>query len=249
MLQAEKKQSVERELNLTTVAQMLWKRIWVIVACGVVAAVLFFVYTLCFVTPRYAAKVTLYANNRYSSQGSTSISTSDMNASAQLVDVYAAIILSDPVLDHVIAENQLKFTAEALAKFISVNSVNGTEVFQIQVISPKPELAAKVANSIANIAPEKISQIIDGCSVKLISEAKVPIDPITPDYVVSVQNGFLTGVLISVLFFVVVALLDTRIKNEDDLNGWDLPIIGVVPSFEEAERSSGYRYRAKGDEN
>lgn len=248
MLQAEKKQSVERELNLTAVAQMLWRRIWVIVACGAVAAVLFFVYTLCFVTPRYAAKVTLYANNRYSSQGSTSISSSDMNASAQLVDTYAAIILSDPVLDQVIAENKLKMQASSLASVVSVSSVNGTEVFQIQVISPKPEISAKVANSIAHIAPEKISQIIDGCSVKLISEAKVPTDPISPDYWAAVRNGFFVGALISALFLVVVALLDTRIKSEDDLQGWDLPIIGIVPSFAEAERSSGYRYRAKGDE-
>lgn len=249
MLQANKKQTVERELNVTAFLQLLWKRIWLILVCGIVAAVLALMVALCFITPRYSARVTLYANNRYSSQGSTSITSSDMSASVKLVNVYAAIILSDPVLDQVIQENNLNVSASTLAKNISINQVNETEVFKVTVVSSSPELSAQIANSIADIAPGKIGEIVDGCSVKLVSYAKVPTQQTSPNYLSTAEKGFLMGVVASILFLLVVTLLDTRIKGEDDLQGWDIPVIGVVPAFEEAEKTDKYSYRGKGDES
>lgn len=249
MIQADKNRFVERELNLTAFLQLLWKKVWFVVVCGVAAALVSLMISLFFVTPRYAARVTLYANNRYSSQGSTSISTSDMNASAQLVDVYAAIILSDPVLDQVIEKNHLSMPASTLAKAIAISSVNETEVFRITVASTNPQLAADVANSIAEIAPDQIAQIVDGCSIKLVSQAKVPTEQVSPNYLTSVEQGFMIGVVASVLLLLIVTLLDTRIKGEEDLRGWDFPIIGIVPAFEEAEKTDKYSYRGKGDES
>lgn len=248
MMQSERTQVMEREIQLSSIARLLWKKAWFILACGAVAAALACLYTAIFVTPTYTAKATLYANNRNSSQNSTSITTSDMNASARLVDVYSAIILSDPLLDQVIMENNLNITPNKLAKCINIVSVNNTEVFRVAVTHASPEVAAQIANSIAALAPEMIAQIVDGCSIKLVSMAKVPTEPASRDAGATVTKGLAIGLCTGILLVLLIAMMDTRIKSEADMRSWNIPVIGSIPAFAEAEKNEIRRYQVKGDE-
>lgn len=247
-MQIVRKQQRKIEVDLFAVIQLLWKRKWEIITSGLISAILIFVVTVLFITPLYSASVTLYANNSSSSDINTSITSQDINASVQLVDTYAAIILSDPVLDQVIELNGLEITGQELLDCIEITSVNNTEVFKITVEYSSPEKAANIANSIANIAPIKIADIVEGCSVKIVSNAKVPTDKSFPSNKMAIVIGMALGVVISTLTVFITALLDTRIKSESDLQEWDYPVLGVIPSFSEAEKSGayGYGYEKKG---
>ena len=227
---------------------VLWKRKWIILFSGVFLALLTFLGTIIFSEPEYVTSATLYANNAKSTDMNTMITSAELNASARLVDTYSAIILSDPVLEQVIAENDLNITASGLSKRISIASVNATEVFKVKVKYTSPETTAKIANSIADIAPVKIAEIVDGCSVKVISYAKVPAGRSKIDYQTGVTKGFWTGILLSVAIIFLILVLDTRVKGDSDLEEWELPVLGIIPLFEEAEKSavSGYKYREYG---
>lgn len=231
------------EINMLAVLKMLWKRKWIILLSGVVIASLAYLVTVIFITPEYVTSATLYANNSNSTDGTTSISTSQLSASARLVDTYAAIILSDPVLDQVIQDNNLNTTASALANRITISSVNETEVFKITVKYPSAKEAAQIANSISDIAPEKIGEIVDGCSIKLVNYAKVPAGSTSPNYNNNIKIGFLFGILLSAMMIFIVAVVDTRVKGETDLNEWEYPVLGVIPSFDAAEKTGAYGYR------
>lgn len=241
-MQIVRKQQRKIEVDLFAVIQLLWKRKWGIITSGLVSAILMLVVTVLFITPLYSASVTLYANNSSSSDINTSITSQDINASVQLVDTYAAIILSDPVLDQVIELNGLEITGQELLECIEITSVNNTEVFKITVEYSSPGMAANIANSIANIAPIKIADIVEGCSVKIVSNAKVPTDKSFPSNKMALVIGMVLGVVISILTVFITALLDTRIKSESDLQEWDYPVLGVIPSFSEAEKSGAYGY-------
>lgn len=236
------KQQARTELDLHGILCVMWKYIWVIVAAGVLCAALAGGYTALFVSPTYEASATLYANNTSSgSSDSTSISTSDMSASARLVDTYAAIIMSDSVLDPVIEENDLAISSSKLAGAIEVDAVYNTEVFTITVTAGSGALAAKLANSIADIAPEKIAGFISGCSVRLVSYAKVPLHPTGPNVKRSILLGGFVGVALSMMALFCFGFLDTRIKSEIDLGKWQYPVLGTIPSFADAHRASAIR--------
>lgn len=235
-MQIVKRQQRKIEVNLMAVMRLLWQKKWLILLTGVASAVLFYLASLLFVTPLYAASVTLYANNSTSTDKNTSITTSDMNASARLVDTYAAIIMSDPVLDLVKEENDLHISTAKLMKRISISQVYDTEVFKITVRDPSPKTAASIANSIASIAPGKIAEIVDGCSIKIVSNAKVPGVKSYPDDERTVAMGFFIGFALAVLVIFTIAVLDTRVKGESDLYEWEYPVIGVIPSFAGAEK-------------
>ena len=234
------------EINLFAVFQLLWKKRLPIIISGIAGALALLIGTLLFVQPKYAASVTLYANNSNSSDINTSITAQDITASVKLVDTYEAIILSDPVLDRVIELNDLQITGPELSNCIKIGSVNDTEVFKITVEYFSPEMAADIANSIADIAPVKIADIVDGCSVKIINNAKIPTNKSYPSNKMAVVIGAICGFAISVLVVLVLTLLDTRIKNEADLQMWDFPVLGVIPDFAEAGQSETYGYGKKG---
>ena len=42
-----------------------------------------------------------------------------------------------------------------------------------------------------------------------------------------------------------MALVDTRVKGETDLHEWEYPVLGVIPSFENAEKTGAYGYGNK----
>jgi len=234
------------EIDLFSVLMAFWKRKYIIILAAFFGAAVFLARAVLLVTPMYSSSVTMYANNSKTTEESTSISSADISASARLVNTYKAIILSDPVLEQVIAENRIKMSSRVLADYISVEAVNDTEVFTVSVSSTTPELCATIANAIAKVAPEKIADIVDGCSVKVISYAKVPTTRSWPSYRHEVMVGGAVGLVLSLLTIFVIVSVDTRIKDEDDLQSWEYPVLGVIPSFSSDLKSGAYAYSAKG---
>lgn len=231
------------EINLLGVLQVLWKK-----KIGICFVSLLFGFAtlgigLFGITPKYTSYITLYANNSNSLDKSTSITSSDISASVQLVDTYAAIILTDNVLDTVIRELNLPLDTEELFDNIRIESVNETEVFKVFVEDTIPERAANIANKISEIAPIQIESIVEGCSVKLVNVAKVPTKRSFPNYKKILAIGFLLGFLLSSMLIVLREVLDTRIKSEDDLAVFELPMLSNIPDFAEANKMMTYGYK------
>ncbi len=241
-MQIIKKRERQVELDMMALAQLILRKLWLLLSVGLVTGLIALFATILFIDPLYTSSITLYANNKNSPNNNTSITTSDINASVQLVDTYAAIILSDPVMDQVVKENQLGITGKQLCNYIRVSSINNTEVFKVTVEYYSPQIAANIANSIADIAPIKIGEIVDGCSVKIVSNAKTPTTKSSPNNTKLFMVGLLIGISLSLVAVVIVARLDTRIKNEADLADWDYPVLGIIPAFSEAQRSDAYKY-------
>lgn len=229
------------EVDLLAVLENMWKKKLQIVITCIIGAIAALVVTVLFVTPKYSSSVTMYANNSVGTDKNTSISSQDINASVQLVDTYAAIILSDPVLDEIKSLNNLQVSSSKLLECISVSAVNNTEVFKVTVNYTSPELAAAIANTIANVAPKKIGSIVDGCSVKVISFAKVPTGKSSPSYKICAALGAALALLVNFLIIFVNSVMDTRIKKEEDFAYWDYPMLGVIPSFSTVQKGGAYK--------
>lgn len=241
-MQIIKRTPTEVHINLLGVVQLLWKKIWVIAFCAILLCACSYIGAKVLITPQYATYITLYVNNSAVADMNTSITTSDLTASAKLVDTYAAIISSDSVLSDVAEQMGGDLTPEELKDQLSVSAVNNTEVFQVQVTDTDPTRAAEIANLIADMIPDKFGEIVDGSSTKVIDYAKVPTTIDSPNYKRYAVIGAILGMLISAAMILVRELLDTRIKSTADLDGWDIPIIGVIPEFASAEKRAAHGY-------
>ena len=231
------------EIDLLTVVGNVWKKKLIIVFVAALVATAMGLRAKYLIPETYTASITMYANNSKVSEGSDSVSAADLSTSIKLVKSCGAIIKSAPVLEEVGREVG---TGGWVPGTVSVYSVDETQVFKVDVTSNSPQMAADIANAIAKVAPEKIASIVDGCSIRLISGAKVPGVKSGPNVRSHAIKGAVLGFALSLFAVCVITLLDTRIKEEDDLNRWDYPILGVIPSFTASQKGGAYASASKG---
>lgn len=220
----------------------VWHNAWAVVLATLVGAAIAFAYVTLAVTPLYQSKVLMYVNNSSLSLTTTSvsISSSDISASQSLVDTYAVIMNTRAVLNQVIEEAGLSYSYSTLSGMISTSSVDSTEVFQVVVTSPDPEEAALIANTIAEIFPDVVGDIVDGSSAKVVDYAVVPTSKSSPSVTRYTMMGALIGFILSVGIIVVLELMDTLIHDEDYLltNYKNIPVLASIPDMDSTGNSS-----------
>lgn len=223
------------EISLQEIFMILWSKVLVIVLCTIVGGVAAFGVSAFVIDPTYTSRISMYVNNNANAD-STVANINDINASQKLVSTYIEILKSDNVLQKVAQETGLSYTPAEMRKMMSASSVNGTEIFEVKVTTKDPDEAALIANTIAELAPEEIIRVVKAGSVELIDQAIPAKSPSSPNVILNTIIGLMLGGVLSVLGVLVAAMLDNRVKDEDDLKKhYDIPVLGAIPDLEAAQ--------------
>ena len=241
-------QDNEMVIDLVQLAKALWRRAWAILLAMVIFGAPAFSYAYFLITPLYKASAMLYVNNSSLSVGSTKVDLSDLNAAQSLVDTYIVILKTRTTLEDVIEAAGLSYDYETLSKMIEAGAVNSTEVFSIEVTSPDPAESEKIANTIAELLPDRIAEIVDGSSVRIVDYAVVPSHKASPSLSRYTLLGLLLGAVVSCGVIVLMVLFDEQIRDEDYVREtFDLPLLAAVPDLT-AKSTGDYYYRTSGKE-
>jgi len=235
-------------IDLAHIFSVLWKKIWALIICAILGAVIGFSYASFIITPSYSSAILLYVNNSSISVGgaSFSISSSEITAAQSLVKTYIEMLTNRTTLEAVIEKSGVDYTYKQLIEMISAESVNGTEVFRVTVTSEDPYDSAKIANCIAEVLPKRISEIIEGSSMKVVDSAVVNLEKVAPSITKYTAMGGVLGILISFVIIVIMAIADDTIHDEDYiLQNYEYPILAKVPDLF-ASDSKGYAYYKRG---
>lgn len=233
-----------REILLACLSR--WK---LIVVCVVSVALLMGLVTVSLITPMYNAKVTVYVNNAGRDQKVNYITSTNLEAAQNLVNTYIQIIKSDNVLEKVADAAGLDITAKQIRTCMSASQKGQTEIFEVSIRLADPHLAARIANAVAEVAPEAIESFVEGSSAKVIDYAKVPEAPYSPSLLKNVFVGAFVGGLLAAAYVVLRFLMDVRIKSGEELIGmFDLPVLGQIPDFGSGSQKVS-RHRGKAYEN
>ena len=144
-------------------------------------------------------------------------------------------------------KHKVDYTPNDIRGMLSAEQVGETELFKVYVSNPDPEMAARIANAIAEVIPTAIADIVEGSSTKIIDYAKVAEHRYTPSYTKNTILSGMIGGFLAVAIITIQFLLDVRIKEAEDLmSQYDYPILGQIPNFEQinTKRSgkNGYGY-------
>ena len=240
------KQNDEIEIDLSRLIAALLDKAWLIGIVSVICALALFLGTFFFITPTYQSTAMFYVNNSSLSSLSdaalSSISSADISASRGLVKTYIVILNTRETLNDVIDYAGVDRTYGQLKGMIKAESVDGTEVFKVVVTSPDPKEAEEIANAIAYILPNRIKDIIDGTSAKVVESAIAASRPSSPSYTKNTMIGFLAGFVLMCAIIVVRELMDITIRTEDDIAQCGKhPVLAAVPDME-AQSKGGYYY-------
>lgn len=238
-------------VDIIQIIKTLWRRAWIVVLCGILAAVVGFSVSTFVITPKYSSSIMLYINNSSVSLGNNnfSISSSEISAAQSLVKTYGEILNNRTTLEKVIDKTGVSYTCEELGEMIDAFPSNNTEVMKVTVTTNDPYEAAKIANGIADVLTERVAEIIDGASMAVVDSAIPELDKVAPSTVMYTAVSLVLGVLVSVMAIVVVSLLDDTIHDEDYVvQNYDCPILARIPDLMSKEDSRYGYYRKKNND-
>ncbi len=232
-------------IDLIQILRTLWRRAWLILLAALIAGAAGFAYSTFLIKPTYSSSIKLYVNNSSISLGNTtfSISSSQLVAAQGLVKTYSEILNSRSTLERIIEKADVDYSYKSLAGKIECTPANDTEIMKVTVTTTNPYESAKIANTIAEILPIRISEIIDGASMEVVDSAIPELEKVAPSITKYTAVGLILGILVSVGALVIVALRDDTFHDEDYiLNNYEYPILGKVPDLSNPGNKKRYGY-------
>ena len=217
------------EINIRDFLNYLKKYVLVIVAVSLVLIIGVFIYDKSIKKPLYTTYTTIILTKSNEAQTGTTITQNDILLNQKLVETYSKIIKSKLVLEQVISETGVTYTAEELGENVNVEAYENTEMLKISVTDQDPELAASIANSIAQVFSGEIAKIYQINNISVVDVA------VTPEEVSNntLKRDLLIALFISIfgtigLVFVVYYFDDT-VKLTDDLEEEiGMPVVAKV---------------------
>ncbi|KXU16635.1 Tyrosine-protein kinase transmembrane modulator EpsC [Streptococcus oralis] len=220
------------EIDVFHLLKILWKRKFLIALVAIVTGAVAFAYSSFIVKPEYTSTTRIYVVNR--NQGDKpGLTNQDLQAGSYLVKDYREIILSQDVLEKVTTDLKLDLPSKGLASKIKVTVPADTRIVSISVTDRAPEEASRIANSLREVAAEKIISVTRVSDVTTLEEARPATSPSSPNIRRNTMIGFLAGMVVVAVIVLLVELLDTRVKRPEDIEDvMQIALLGVVPKLD-----------------
>ena len=220
------------EIDVLQLVKVLWKRKFVILVAALVAGLVAFAYSSFVIKPQYTSTTRIYVVNRNQAD-KPGLTNQDLQAGAYLVKDYREIILSQDVLEKVLADQSLTIDAKTLGKKVSVTVPADTRIVSISVRDGKPEEASRIANALREVAAQKIISVTRVSDVTTLEEARPATSPSSPNIRRNTMMATVAGVGFVVIIVLLVELLDDRVKRPEDIEEvMHLSLLGVIPNLE-----------------
>ncbi len=218
------------EVDLKELFVYFIRRISIIVAMTVLCLLTGIVYTMFIKTPLYRGDTTLILVNRNLENSNSAITQSDVLLNQKLVSTYTQIAKSKKVVKQVIEDLNLKYSYSDLYSHISVSNVNDTEIIKISVSDKEPEKAAQIANTLANVFRDEVSEVYHLENITILDKAEVQSTPYNIKVVKTAGICFVAGVAMSVMLLFILYYFDNSIKSSDEVEKkLGIAVIGTIP--------------------
>ena len=236
---------MDRQINIMDILKLYMKRWWCLLLAMVLGGVISAVSTVLFVVPMYTSYCTLYTENTadITNQNITEVNLSTVMVRKELVQTYAEILSSNTFLTRVAEQSDIGYTSDQILKMISMKDKNETEILVVSVTSVNPNHSHIIAQKIVDLAPEFVSDIVEGGSVKPLDLPKYSNSPSSPNLVRNIEVGMIIGLLISLVLVFTVEMLDNKVKDSDTVaEMFKYPILGEVPYFTSTSKKENNKF-------
>ena len=220
------------ESDVLQLVKVLWKRKFVIVLVALLAGITAFAYSSFVIKPQYTSTTRIYVVNRNQAD-KPGLTNQDLQAGAYLVKDYREIILSQDVLEKVVADQKLTMDAKTLGRKVSVTVPADTRIVSISVRDGNPEEASRIANALREVAAQKIISVTRVSDVTTLEEARPATSPSSPNIRRNTMIATIAGVGFVTIIVLLVELLDDRVKRPEDIEEvMHISLLGVIPNLE-----------------
>lgn len=217
------------EIDVLYLLRKLWSRKFFIIFIALVVGTIALLGSVFLIKPKYTSTTRIYVVNRTAD----SITNQDLQAGSYLVKDYQEVITSNEVLSSVIDKEKLSLTPNELSSMISVTIPTDTRVISISVEDDNAQEATTIANTVREVAAEKIKAVTKVEDVTTLEAAEVPKEPSSPNIKRNTLIGVIAGGGLAVISIIILEVLDDRVRRPEDIEDvLGLPLLGIVPDID-----------------
>ena len=218
------------EIDVLYLLRKLWSRKFFIIFIALVVGTVALLGSIFFIKPKYTSTTRIYVVSRSSD---SSLTNQDLQAGSYLVNDYKEIITSNEVLSSVISQENLSLSTNELSDMISVSIPTDTRVISISVEDTDAQEASDIANTIREVAAEKIKSVTKVDDVTTLEAAEVASKPSSPNIKRNAALGALVGGFLAIVGILVLEVLDDRVRRPEDVEEvLGMTLLGVVPDID-----------------
>lgn len=207
-------QREEDTIDLLELAYVLLGKIKYIILVALLGAVIVNGGTYLTQDPTYESTATLYV---VSASSGGVVDLTDLSIGTNLKEDYKVLIQRYPVLNRTIDELNLDMSADQLRNMMSINNPTDTRIITITVTSTDRTQARDIANKLAEVSTEYLPEIMNADAPNIAEEARIADHKSGPSYSKATMMGGLLGMLLACGYFIIMFLMDTTIKSEEDI--------------------------------
>ena len=237
MNEANSQQNSSKFSDIGEILGILRKRKNVIIWTTVICAVLTLFVSLFVITPKYSSSTDILVNRKMDNPNGQVNDQGQIQADIQMISTYKDIITSPTILNTVssrLADEGYHISSGAIRNSISISNQQNSQVFTVAVKAKNPQLAAAMANTIADVFKTKVKKIMSVNNVSILSKAVTSPSPVSPKVGLNTIIGIVVGLILGLILAFVANGLDRTITDEsfitDDLELNDLGIISEIPA-------------------
>ena len=218
------------DLTVREIIRILIPKWWIIIMAAVSGTILALGVTILLITPEYESVTKMYVLTK---QNENVVTSQDMQTSLSLTKDYIEMIQSRTIAEAVINQLGLGESPEKLLKKINVDSETDTRVLTISVRDSDPYVACQIANAVRDTAENHIKNVMNIDAVKILDNANISTDPVSPSARKNGVLGGFFGILISVAVILLFYVTNDYIRTPEDVERYlGLEILGEIPAVD-----------------
>lgn len=219
-----------KNITVQKIIGVLLHRLKFILLVTLLMGILFFLYSKFIITPMYSTSAMIYVQNYNSTSDSNKegnkIYNSDITGSSNLAKICVTLF-----------KNSDDLTSLYDGCYVDIIVNEDTFFITINVSGDDPQKCANVANQLVDKSSDVFKKYLQFGQIGTIRQAKVPDRPYEPNNLKNTILGFAVGLIASCVIAILLALIDTTIKSDDDIQEiYGLPVFAKIPDFESQGR-------------
>ena len=226
-----------KDLTPQKIINMLLRHIKLIILVGALVTLIAYGYSSFFITPVYTASSLIMVQNYneyyYNTQPTTSYNGNNNGGRIESGNINASSTIAANCV--ILFSNSPDMTSLMSNASVNIEQVDDQNFIKFNASSANPQVAANVANQLAEQAPKTFASLYgkDRGRVDTISSATAPSSPVSPNVNQNTLIGLGIGLALGVLLAFFLEIIDTTLKTGDDLSKmYGLPVFAEIVDFE-----------------
>ena len=245
-------------IDLARLAVFILKRCWLVILCAAIGFGFMF-WRSSKTVDTYTASGTMFVTNsnpNLVNYGYTS--TSDISSAVQLVNIYSEVVKSETVMQRVLeyaidpagengneedvllSQKYPGLSTNYIRNAISMNSVHETPMVQVSCTTTDPKMSADICNSVLQVAPAAIKDVVAAGEAKAQDYATVPMIANGRNDKKQGLVGGLAGAVIACVLLTLLFLMNHQVEKPGEITDRYIPpILSYIRRAKGSEKDAG----------